>query len=427
MSGATDAGSTRLLFAGRLVLRTFTVALVGRLAYGVLPLCFFFTVRDASGSLGIAAASIAALGFATLAMPIQARLVDQYGQQRVLPIYTGCYMSLLVLGALLAQGVDHPAVWLGLGAVLGLSAPALGPAMRAQWREITAEGPMRRRAYSVDSIGEESLYLVGPIVAAVVLSLGPAWVGLLLTAFLVGCGATALSTSPHRPHASKRPSGETRPRSDGHIAGATVSPTRRILLRPRMLSLLAVMGLLGGGGAAAFIGVATLADRAGNPGLAGIVEAAMATGAVLGGLLWVRFGRSDPGGLVLAALLVPVALAQLLTGAVAPNLIYVGVFLALGTLAVSPIFVVAFSAADLAVPAAQRTEASTWVSVGANAGTAAGTALSGLVVGLNDSAPFLLAGALTAAAAAIAAMSRQPAPETATMTAIQNDDEKPAR
>lgn len=406
MSGATDAGSIRLLLAGPLVLRTFAFALVGRLAYGVLPLCFFFTVRDASGSLGIAAASIAALGFATLAMPIQARLVDRYGQRRVLPIYTACYMALLVLGALLAQGVGHPPVWLGLGLLFGLSAPALGPAMRAQWREITAEGPMRRRAYSVDSVGEESLYLVGPIVAAAVLTVGPAWVGLLLTAFLVGCGATALATSPHRPHPSERPGNEPRAQSDAHSPGAAITSKRSTLLRPRLLSLLAVMGLLGGGGATAFVGVAALADRAGNPGLAGIVEAAMATGAVLGGVLWARFGRSDPEGPVLAALLVPVAVAQLLTGAVAPNLIFVGMLLAIGTLAVSPIFVVAFSAADLAVPAAQRTEASTWVTVGANAGTAAGTALAGLVVGINGSAPFLLAGALTAAAA-IAAMSRK--------------------
>lgn len=86
----------------------------------------------------------------------------------------------------------------------------------------------------------------------------------------------------------------------------------------------------------------------------------MATGAVLGGVFWAPFGRSDPEGPVLAALLVPVAVAQLLTAAVVPNLIFVGMLLAIGTLAVSPIFVVAFSAADLAVPAAQRTEASTW-------------------------------------------------------------------
>lgn len=72
----------------------------------------------------------------------------------------------------------------------------------------------------------------------------------------------------------------------------------------------------------------------------------MATGAVLGGVLWGRFGRSDSEGPVLAALLVPVAVAQLLTGAVAPNLIFVGMLLAIGILAESPIFVDALSASD---------------------------------------------------------------------------------
>ena len=56
---------------------------------------------------------------------------------------------------------------------------------------------------SLDSVGEESLYLVGPIIAGVVLVLGPAWVGLLLAAGLVGCGTAALALSPYRPHAAK--------------------------------------------------------------------------------------------------------------------------------------------------------------------------------------------------------------------------------
>lgn len=427
MPGASDAGSIRLLLAGPFVLRTFAFALVGRLAYGVLPLCFLFTVRDASGSLGTAAASVAALGFATLAMPIQSRLVDRYGQRRILPVYTTCYIVLLIAGALLAQGVNRPAVWLGLGLLLGLSAPALGPAMRAQWREITTEGPMRRRAYSLDAVGEESLYLVGPIVAAAVLTLGPAWVGLLLAAGLVGCGTTALVTSPHRPQRYGRSNVEA-PIDNGPLdTGAAVPSRSSTLLEPRLLSLLAVMCLLGGGGAAAFVGVAALADRAGNPGLAGIVEAAMATGAVVGGVLWARFGRSDPNGLVLAALLVPVAAAHLLAGGAAPNLFLVGILLAVGTLAVSPIFVVAFTATDQAVPAAQRTEASTWVTVGANAGTAVGTALAGVLAGLGGSAPFLLAGTFVAAAAATAAVSRgRPSGGRGGSTASEDPRNEPA-
>ncbi|WP_161605227.1 hypothetical protein [Pimelobacter simplex] len=70
MPGVTDAGSTRLLLAGPAVARTFGCALLGRLAYGVLPLCFLFTVRDAAGSLALAASASALLGLATLAMPV---------------------------------------------------------------------------------------------------------------------------------------------------------------------------------------------------------------------------------------------------------------------------------------------------------------------------------------------------------------------
>src|SRR6059058_4372190 len=97
MTGVHDAGSTRLLLAAPSVRRAFALALLGRLAYGVLPLCFLFTVRTATGSFAVAAAASAALGLATSAMPIQARLVDRHGQRRVLPLYAVAHASLLCL------------------------------------------------------------------------------------------------------------------------------------------------------------------------------------------------------------------------------------------------------------------------------------------------------------------------------------------
>jgi hypothetical protein len=55
------------------------------------------------------------------------------------------------------------------------------------------------------------------------------------------------------------------------------------------------------------------------------------------------------------------------------------------------------------VPERQRTEASTWVNVSDNAGTAAGTAAAGLATGISGRAPFLLASVLSTCAAVVAA------------------------
>jgi MFS family permease len=404
MAGVPHAGSIRALMAGPQVQRTFGFALLGRLTYGVLPLCFLFTVRDASGSFTVAAASSATLGFATLAMPVQARLVDRHGQRRVLSAYALCYSLLLVTGAVLAQQTSAVAVWLGLSFLIGLSGPALGPAMRAQWREIAPEGPQRRRAYSLDSVGEESLYLVGPVVAGAILAVGPAWVGLLVGAGLVLCGTTALAVSPYRP----QPGRAGVPATSG---AADRRPDR--LLRP-LLGLLGSLSLFGASTAAVFVGIAALADRAGSPATAGVIEAALAVGAVVGGLLWARFGAAGPAGPSFVVLLGCLACVQALTAGVTTHLVVVGAVLAVGGLVTSPVYVVAFSTADALVPADRRTEASTWVTVGANTGMSTGTAVAGFTVTLSHSAPFLLAAALSVGAALIAAAGlRRSAPRPA--------------
>lgn len=324
MPGVTDAGSTRLLLAGPAVARTFACALLGRLAYGVLPLCFLFTVRDATGSFAVAATCSATLGLATLVMPAQARLFDRLGQHRVLPVAASCWSGLLVVAVVLAHG-DHPtSVWLGVSLLVGVSGPLLGPSMRAQWREIAVEGPQRRRAYALDSVGEESLHLAGPIVAGAVLAVGPAWAGLLVAAGLVWCGTLALVASPYRPAA----------------VGAAPAPVSRRSGPGGLAGLVLTLLLFGAGSAATFVGMAALADRAGHPGLAGLVEAALAAGAVSGGLLWARHGRARPAGRVLALLVAGLALAQL-TVALTGGLLLAAVVLAVGGLATSPVFVVA--------------------------------------------------------------------------------------
>lgn len=343
-------------------------------------------MRQASDSLTVAASSSAAFGFAAMAMPAQARLVDRFGQRKVLPAFALCFAVLLVTTTVLSLGQHPHAVWIGMGALLGLAAPALGPAMRAQWREIAAAGPPRRVAYSLDSIAEESLYLIGPLTASLVLATGPARVGLPVAAALIIVGTLALVASPHVP-----PTGSASP-SDQHDA------SRGILRRRGFPPLLVVMALFGAAAASCFFGVAALADRAGTPSVVGVIEAAMAVGAVLAGLAWTRVRRELSWPPALGALLLVATLAAAGQSIAAPNVLLVGAFLTLSGAAAAPIFVVAFLAADTLVDPGQRTEASTWVSTSFNCGNAVGTALGGFILALGQSAPFLTATCLALAA-----------------------------
>lgn len=389
MLGIPAAASIRSVMSGPAVVRTFAFALVGRLAYGLLPLCLLFTIRDASGSLATAASTSAAFAFAAMAMPVQARLVDRFGQRRVLPCYASCFASLLITVGVLSRADQSNGAWIGLGVLLGLSAPALGPAMRAQWREIAPEGPPRRVAYSVDSVAEESLYLIGPLAASLVLATGPARVGLFLTAALVVVGTIALVASPYVPTAGIAPV----PDHQASTAG--------VLRRRGFPGLLSAMALFGAAGAACLFGVAGLADHAGKPSVVGIIEAAMAVGAILAGLTWARLRREVTWSTALTALLLVAALAALGQAVAAPSLGLVGAFLVLSGAAAAPIFVVAFMAADALVAPPQRTEASTWVSTSFNGGNAAGTALAGFAVAVGHAAPFVLASGLALSATLI--------------------------
>ena len=397
MPGAANAGSVREVMTGPGVRRTVALALVGRLSYGLLPLCLLFTVRDSSGSFAVAAASSAALGFATLAMPLQARWIDRYGQRRVLPWYAGCYAALLVTTGLLSRGPQPHAVWVAMGLLLGLCAPALGPSMRAQWREIAVEGSPRRVAYSIDSMAEESLYLVGPLAASLVLATGPARVGLYLAAGLIAVGTAGLVTSPFVPPFGSALSGQ---QDHGETIG--------VLRRPGLVTLLLVMSMVGAAAAACFLGVAAIADDAGVPSAVGAIEAAMAVGAILAGLAWARLRRDPAWPSALGALLLTAGLAQASAAAAAPHLVSVGVLLvAVGAVA-ALVFIVAFTGADDLVEPEQRTEASTWVSTAFNGGSALGTAVAGLVLTLGSAVPFAFAACLSAlAAGAVLAQSRR--------------------
>ncbi|MEP9362346.1 MFS transporter [Nocardioides sp. CN2-186] len=389
MPGVAHAGSIREVIAGPDVARTFALALVGRLSYGLLPLCLLFTVRDSSGSFAVAAASSAAVGIATLAMPVQARLVDRWGQRRVLPWYALLYAALLGAAALLAGTTPPDAVWVATGLFLGLCAPALGPAMRAQWREIAPEGPPRRIAYSIDSVAEESLYLVGPLAAGVVLATGPARVGLFLAAGLILVGTAGLVTSPYVP-APAAPASVPRTRGLG------------VLRQPGLGVLLLVMVAAGASGATCLIGVAAIADDAGVPGAVGAVEAGMAVGAILAGLAWARLRRDLAWPAALGLLLTVSCLAQAGAAVAAPHLVLVSVLLVAVGAAAAPVYVVAFTGADSLVDPEQRTEASTWVSTALNGGNAAGTALAGLLLVVGAAAPFVVAALLSAVAAGTA-------------------------
>ncbi len=365
MSGTLVAGGYAHLFRRPGVARTFVLALAGRLTYGVLPLSLLFTVQHATGSFSTAATAMALNGLASLSMPLKSRAIDRYGQRLVLPLIAAAMVAVLVLAAAMAHArIATPLPWLVAGLTVGLASPPLGSSMRAQWRTLVPEEAIGK-AYSLDAVGEETLYLIGPMIAAGIMAFAPAYAGLLICAAFVVVGAAGLAASP----AASAP-----------LALEQQRIARGPLRHVAFLRLLLVMGAVGAVSATIYTATAARALAAGHPSWAGLADAGIAVGSVAGGLLWGRLQPAWSAWRSLCRLLAVIGAAALMASAATPFLLF-AVALAVGGLAISPIYVVAYQASDRLVDAAEVTEASTWVNTATNLGVSLGGAGSGILVG----------------------------------------------
>lgn len=331
-------------------------------------------------------------------MPLKARLVDRYSQRRVLPpLAVLCALGL----ALTASARTTNAVALvTLVGVAGLFAPPLGPSMRATWRLITDNSNLKQRAYALDSICEESLYLAGPLIAGLLISFWSAPVALSCAAVLMVGGTLGMVATPlARQVAERQAAGRFLDPGPLRVAGM-----RRILL---------VILFVAGGISVAYVCVAGVAQDQGRPGAAGFVEAGIGLGSVIGGLTWARRTHTRSHWHHLAGLIALLAVG-LLAASLATNLIVLGVVMAVGGLAVAPLFVVSYLAADDLTPPHQRTEASTWINTANNLGSSAGSSLAVLAIDrTTPSHGFLAARVLLAVLAALVSSAlRAPSPSS---------------
>ncbi|WP_344221696.1 MFS transporter, partial [Kribbella sancticallisti] len=333
--------------------------------------------QQATNSFATAGLAVAAFGLAALTMPAKARLVDRHSQRRVLPP-----MAVICASGLAATAfarTANAAVLVVLVGLAGVFAPPLGPSMRATWRLVTDRTELKQRAYALDSICEESLYLGGPLIAGLLISFWSAPAALASSAGLMVAGTLGMVATPPATHIAEQEA-PRRFLDPGPLRSAGL---RRIVL---------IIFLVAGGVSVAYICVAGVAQGQGRAGAAGFVEAAIGLGSVIGGLTWARRTHTRSHWHQLAGLIALLA-AAFLAAAFATNLIVLGVVMAVGGLAVAPLFVVSYLAVDDLTPQHQRTEASTWINTGNNLGSAAGASLAGLAIDRTGPSYGFLAGA----------------------------------
>lgn len=366
-----------------------TSSLIARLPKGMVPLGIVLLLRQATGSYTAAGVTVAlfALGDAVSA-PIQGRLVDRFGRGRVLiptvAAHAGAVAAILVL-------VRHSAPASALaacGCAAGVGMPPVSGSIKAVWPQLA--GPAQVPAgYAIESMLQQVIFLVGPLLVAVLSTVsGPATTlacaASLSVAGTAGFVAAAAAVAPGHQVRGVR-----------HTRGAWRVPTVRILVYCTVLQAL-TFGVLP-------VGLAAVTAAGGAPHLAGVLLATLTLGGLLG-TFWPMVGTGRDRYVRLcagfAAALLPVAAlsvrpspwALLATGAA---LVAAGVF-------VTPIAATSYVLIEKATAPAHRTEAFTWLSTGQAAGNAAGAALAGVLIGGVGTAASLLVPPVAGAVAALA-------------------------
>jgi MFS family permease len=337
---------------------------LGRMPLSMMGIGVVTMISQLTGRYGLAGALSATIALAAAALgPQISRLVDQYGQRRVLRPATLVALA-AAAGLLLAACFRWPD-WVLFVCAAGIgSVPSLGAMVRARWAALYRGTPQLHTAYSFESVVDEICFIFGPIVS---IGLSTAWfpeAGPLLAACFLAVGVfwlTAQRATEPAPH----------PRE--HHGGGSA-------LRARGLQVLVATFVATGSifGAVDVVTVA-FADERGHKGAASVVLALYAAGSCTAGVL---FGLLRPSGAparrwLLGICAMAVSMIPLL---LVGNLPFLAVALFVAGLSVAPTMITTMALVEEHVPRAHLTEGMTWVSTGLAVGVALGSSVAGSVI-----------------------------------------------
>ncbi|MEU8488798.1 MFS transporter [Streptomyces sp. NPDC048641] len=340
----------------------FFPAAMGRVGIAMTGLGLVWLLHARTGSYGTAGLGAACFALAeALIGPQVARLVDRFGQTRVLPF------SLLAHGAaitgVLMAATPGPAI--AAATCAGAAVPQLGALSAARWahllgRERADEMPA---AFSLESLANATAFLLGPVLVTALGAAGDTTLASTIAAVLVLGGGGTLATQRRT---APRPARE-------HAERARATAT---LLRPVFLLLAALnlaIGLYFG-----TMGVAVSAFAAHHKvlGAAAPIIAASSLSGLLSGWL---YGRHRHRATAHRQLIITSAW---LTGTgvllpLAPSAFWLGVAVMVTESAVPPTLVLLNVLTEKAVHPAALTQAFTW----SNSSSAAGSALAASLAG----------------------------------------------
>ena len=422
--------------------------LPGALAFSVtgalarMPMAMFglgtvLLISAITGRYGLAGTVAAAgsIGYAVCA-PQAAKLADRFGQHRVLRplalifalstiIFIGCAELRAPVWALVLSGV-----------AAGASMPSLGSMVRARWSALLGDSPRLHTAFAFESVNDEMIFVVGPVIVTVLATEVYPAAGLVLATLLCVTGtllfAAQRRTEPRplarRPGPAPSAAAETPPPplsapvaaapplsspppsapspSAPRAAPPAASPLAALAAwrgrfrvpAPGLIVLVPVYWCLGVTFASVDLSTIAFAQEHGHKPLAGFLLGCYALGSAVGGLLYgSRSWRTPVERRFLISLCCTAA--GIATFWAQPGLLSLALVIFVSGLTISPTFIAGYSLVEGQAPVQRRTEGMAWLSSSISVGVATGSAIVGHIIdasGARWGYVFAAAGALAA-------------------------------
>ena len=343
-------------------------SMLARLPYGVYALAvilYLSAERDSYALAGLVDGAFA-IG-AAVGVPGQGRLIDRFGQRRVLvPAALLDATATVALIALTESGAATAAL-IACGLLGGVAIPSVGGALRALWPSLLGgRADLTGAAFALDSVALEVLFTSGPLLAALVVAVASPVAALGLSAVCTVAGTLLF--------VAQAPSRGWRPDREAPRAGALGA------LRSSGVRTLAFAAIpVGFGFGTVEISLPAFAEEHGKTELAGILLATWSVGSVAGGLLYGLRSWPAPLGsiyLVLSIALPLGFLPALLAGSIGT----MAVLVVTAGLFIAPQAAAANELIARVAPRGMVTEAYSWPVTATLIGFAPGTAIGGALV-----------------------------------------------
>lgn len=370
-------------------------SMVGRIHLPSTPLALSFLMAGWTGSYALAGAVGGALTLGIgVAGPVRGRAADRSQASRLLLITAVLYglgiALLATLPSLLPSGAWPVAAVVAF--LTGLCSPPVTQLARASYPRM-AHGSAQRTVFTVEASLQEVMYVVGPMMAAMVVAFASPRSAVWL------CGALAVLGALGFLRALRRAGMDQPVERSPHHTGTSLLADRSLLLAllvaTSMVASLVMIDIV----------IVAWARDLGRPALAGVLTAVWGVGSVIGGLVAgglsgePRFARRMACMALGAAALIPV-----LPPVLVPSSAWlIGAVLLVGGMTIAPAIATNNTRISAIAPDGRKAEAFGWMTTAMAAGSAMALPIAGTLLDHVGPAAAAAASALAAAIGAVLA------------------------